>query len=129
MTQTDVAIRPSTLKPVRIHGTESKVNAVQSRQRSLMTRQERGYDQTWMDLRALFLMEYPLCRHCDEQDGLAVPAIDVDHIIDIVVRPDLRLDWDNLQSLCKTHHGRKTNAEQRARRHRALSVGSIKSNV
>jgi hypothetical protein len=36
----------------------------------------------------------------------------VDHIIDIADRPDLRLDEDNLQSLCAQCHGRKTRAKQ-----------------
>lgn len=109
------------MKPFRVAGSVSKHNAVQARPK---TRQQRGYDQTWMDLRALFLMERPLCKHCDEQDGRAVPATDVDHIIDIAIRPDLRLEWTNLQPLCKSHHGRKTRREQN-NRYRALSVGSV----
>jgi hypothetical protein len=28
----------------------------------------------------------------------------VNHRIDIAERPDLRLDWDNLQSMSKAHH-------------------------
>lgn len=108
---------------MRIHGALSKANAVQPKHR---TTNERGYDADWQKLRALFALEHPLCKHCDEQDGRAVPMDHVDHIIDISVRPDLRLEWSNLQSLCKTHHGRKTHAEQRARRYRTLSVGSIK---
>ena len=114
--------RPTTLKPLRIAGTISKHNAVQPRRK---TRQERGYDESWMKLRSLFLMDNPLCKHCDEQDNRAVPATDVDHIIDIAKRPDLRLEWTNLQSLCKSHHGRKTRIEQN-NRYRQLSVGSIK---
>lgn len=36
------------------------------------------------------------------------PATEVHHIIKIAARPDLRLDQENLMSLCKSCHGRRT---------------------
>ena len=38
-----------------------------------------------------------------------------DHQIPIVVRPDLRLDLDNLRTRCNTCHNRKTRLETAAR--------------
>lgn len=47
-----------------------------------------------------------------------VPATVVDHIKDIATHPDLRLDDDNLQSMCAQCHNRKTHYTQRARAQR-----------
>jgi 5-methylcytosine-specific restriction protein A len=55
----------------------------------------------------MVLAEEPLCRKCLES-GQVAAAIDVDHIIPLRRRPDLRLDRSNLQSLCKSHHSQKT---------------------
>jgi 5-methylcytosine-specific restriction protein A len=106
--------RPTTMKTLAIRGAPSRLNAVQPR--TLRKTVERGYDAVWEKLRDAFKLANPICKHCLEQDGKAVPMHDVDHIIDIDKRPDLRLDWDNLQSLCKTHHGRKTRASMNANR-------------
>ena len=81
------------------------------------TRQERGYDNTWNDGRGgglsnAYKREHPLCEEC-EKDGIAEPVHEVDHIIPVRVRPDLRLEWDNLMSLCRTHHALKTEADKR----------------
>lgn len=73
----------------------------------------RGYDKTWEKLRAAKLADDPLCEHCEKQ-GRTTPAQDVDHIIPIRERPDLRLARDNLQSLCRPCHNRKT-ARERSR--------------
>jgi 5-methylcytosine-specific restriction enzyme A len=70
---------------------------------------ERGYDARWRKLREWKLRNDPVCQiqtHCI--DGL---ANEVDHCIPIVERPDLRLDWDNLQSSCKSCHSAKTKRE------------------
>jgi 5-methylcytosine-specific restriction endonuclease McrA len=44
----------------------------------------------------------------------AVPATEVDHIVDIVDAPHLRLEHSNLQSLCKPCHSAKTRLKQNA---------------
>lgn len=100
-------IRPITLKPTRVHA--SPLAAVEPRRRG--TRQERGYGVAWQRLRVRYLSEHPLCVHCAAK-GRMVAANEVDHLIDIAVRPDLRLDADNLQALCKRCHSRKTRREQ-----------------
>jgi 5-methylcytosine-specific restriction enzyme A len=104
--------RPATMKP----------NALRVRTASVVRLSkktvERGYDANWKKLRALFIAENPICRHCDARN-IITAATDVDHIVDIAKRPDLRLEWTNLQSLCKQCHGRKTRAEM----NRSLNVG------
>lgn len=57
----------------------------------------------WRRLRTLVLSEQPLCPEC-QAAGYLVPAIEVDHI-DNDPTNNLR---ENLQGLCKLHHGQKT---------------------
>ena len=58
----------------------------------------------------MVLAEEPLCRLCLEP-GLIVASREVDHIIAIAKRPDLRLVRSNLRGLCKACHSAIT-AEQ-----------------
>ena len=44
--------------------------------------------------------------------GIVTPAREVDHIIPIVERPDLRLDPSNLRPLCTSCHSARTATEQ-----------------
>lgn len=68
----------------------------------------RGYDREWGQLRAWYIVRYPLCEHC-EAKGLVVPAREVDHIVPFRSPSDpLRLDETNLQSLCRPCHAKKT---------------------
>ena len=67
----------------------------------------RGYGADWQRLRLQVLEEEPLCRFCAEQ-GLVTAARDVDHIIPIVQRPDLRLVRSNLRPLCQSCHSAHT---------------------
>ena len=71
---------------------------------------ERGYDGMWRKLRALYLSEHPLCVEC-QRNGDVRAAAEVDHIRPIT-KGGGRLDWDNLQALCKSCHSRKTLAER-----------------
>ncbi len=67
----------------------------------------RIYDtQRWRRLRLLHLRESPLCVHC-ERRGNTSAANEVDHIV-AIERGGAAFDRDNLQSLCKTCHSRKT---------------------
>lgn len=61
----------------------------------------------WQRLRALVLMEEPLCRDCQAQ-GQVTASTDVDHITPH--RGDAGRFWDsaNLQGLCHACHSRKT---------------------
>lgn len=63
----------------------------------------------WRRIRARQLNVEPLCRHCQEQGYVRI-AVDVDHINGDP--SDHRSE--NLQSLCKPCHTRKTNAERGA---------------
>jgi 5-methylcytosine-specific restriction protein A len=60
----------------------------------------------WRGLRASFLRRFPLCVMC-KAEGISTLAVDLDHIIDRKVRPDLAYDPANLQGLCKPHHNAK----------------------
>lgn len=62
----------------------------------------------WRRLRALVLSEQPLCPQCLSV-GHLVPAVEVDHVDGDPTNNSL----DNLQGLCKMHHGQKTRLEQR----------------
>ena len=72
---------------------------------------QRGYGADWQRLRAEHLRLEPLCRFCAEK-GRYTPAQVVDHIRSIAEAPHLRLDPDNLRSLCKRCHDRRTATEQ-----------------
>jgi len=61
----------------------------------------------WQRLRSIKLGTHPLCQDC-EAEGKLTAAVDVDHVQDRREHPDLAYDLDNLRSLCKSHHGRKT---------------------
>lgn len=75
---------------------------------------KRFYDSAaWRRLRAAILAEWPLCRRCPE--GRPTPAVEVHHREPRHARPDLALDPDNLEGLCRTCH-RKARPEDRAHR-------------
>jgi 5-methylcytosine-specific restriction protein A len=76
------------------------------------TRQERGYDDAWIELRNAYITEHPLCERC-EAKGHITPAEQVHHkqAFDGIDDP-LRLDWNNLESVCLTCH----RARERERR-------------
>ncbi len=61
----------------------------------------------WRRLRAMQLARQPLCSACMNDEGRAVPAVDVDHRVPISQGGE---PWsmENLQSLCHAHHSIKT---------------------
>lgn len=67
----------------------------------------RGYDHRWKALRLSFLADNPICVSCADR-GLVVEATIVDHIDGKGPQGERGFDRDNLQSLCKTCHDRKT---------------------
>ena len=68
------------------------------------SRIDRGYDEAWIKLRAKKIATDPWCEEHLEQ-GELVPAEEVHHIMPFDGLDDpLRLDWDNLRSLCKPCH-------------------------
>lgn len=64
----------------------------------------------WKKLRIKFLKENPLCEEC-KRHGVVTAAEVVDHIIPHKGNKELFWDEDNLQSLCKECHDRKTAKE------------------
>lgn len=76
---------------------------------------ERGYDYIWSKLSTRFRRKHPFCRFCEQRGFEARPADVVDHIIPVRDRPDLRLTWSNLQSLCAACHAFKGKLEAHAR--------------
>lgn len=87
------------------------------------SRQSRGYDRDWELLRARYLRHVKgRCEECRRRGYLDL-AIDVDHIIPIQDEPDLRLEWSNLQALCREHHkGWKARMEAYARKIGAINL-------
>jgi 5-methylcytosine-specific restriction protein A len=69
------------------------------------TTKARGYAAGWPKIRALKLQDNPLCEI--KLPGCLTLATEVDHIKTIDERPDLRLEWPNLQSACKPCNVRK----------------------
>jgi 5-methylcytosine-specific restriction protein A len=57
--------------------------------------------------RAQILARDPLCVEC-RRAGVVEPTAEVDHVIPHRGDPVLFWDPDNLQGLCTTHHGQKT---------------------
>lgn len=83
----------------------------------------RGYDHIWSKLSERFRRKHPFCRFCEQQGREIGPADLVDHIIPVKDRPDLRLTWSNLQSLCRSHHeGTKARLEAYARENDMLHM-------
>jgi 5-methylcytosine-specific restriction protein A len=71
------------------------------------SRHERGYSNDWLRLRAWYMAEHVLCAQC-EREGRTTIATEVDHIVPFKGKNDpLRLQVENLQSLCALCHGRK----------------------
>lgn len=64
----------------------------------------------WRTLREQKINANPLCEECLKADVLS-PVVDVDHVQPRDERPDLELDWANIQGLCKACHAVKTRAE------------------
>jgi 5-methylcytosine-specific restriction protein A len=74
---------------------------------------ERGYDYTWQRLRKMKLAANPICEIQTHCKGL-VPdcaATEVHHVQSVKERPDLRLVWENLKSICRPCHNAITRAE------------------
>ena len=60
----------------------------------------------WRKLRSIYIRRHPMCEHpgCNKAGNV------VDHIIPIRQGGN-PLDWDNLQTLCHSHHNRKSGKE------------------
>jgi 5-methylcytosine-specific restriction protein A len=70
---------------------------------------KRGYDRQWRKVRLAYLQCNPLCEQC-LKEGITTPALDVDHIVPLSKGGE-RLDFDNLQALCRRCHNKKTHGK------------------
>jgi 5-methylcytosine-specific restriction protein A len=79
--------------------------------------QQRGPDRQfystdrWRRFRAWFLDQHPVCVMCEEQ-GVAVPATEVDHIKSRREFPELAFEESNCRACCKPCHSSRTAREQ-----------------
>jgi 5-methylcytosine-specific restriction enzyme A len=75
----------------------------------------------WKAMRIIILTESIYCIKCLEK-GIKEYANEIDHIIDIKIRPDLAFVKSNLQALCKACHSKKTIAENSPRKQKYIVV-------
>ncbi len=72
------------------------------------TRKQRGYDNTWLRLRLRKLARDPLCEVC-LANGMTQEAEQVHHKVPFNgLRDPLRLQWANLESVCRACHAKMT---------------------
>jgi len=71
-----------------------------------------GYDRKWQKVRAYKLRLNPLCEKCLAK-GIVRVATQVHHKKKFKDNPELRLDIDILESLCKPCHDEETAKERR----------------
>ena len=81
----------------------------------LMPRDAFYNSRSWKWIRQVKLTADPLCEVCKVQ-GRLVGATDVDHRVGIHEDPSLRLDIENLVSMCHRCHSRKTLYVERFRK-------------
>jgi 5-methylcytosine-specific restriction endonuclease McrA len=75
--------------------------------RARAPQQAKDYGPDWRKVRKAFLAANPMCV-C----GCGQRATQVDHIVSVRERPDLRLVWSNLRALCASCHSRRTATDQ-----------------
>jgi 5-methylcytosine-specific restriction protein A len=89
--------RPKTFKPA------SSLKVFNAYEANRAPSHKRGYDARWRKLSKWFRMVNPLCALC------GAPAEHVDHIEAVSGPADEKFyDSDNLRSLCRSCHSRKT---------------------
>ena len=69
------------------------------------TTSQQGYGITWQKIRKIHLLNHPLCTDCKEH-GIVKAAREVHHKLEL--RRGGTNDIDNLQSLCKSCHSKRT---------------------
>ena len=65
----------------------------------------------WIRLRNYKLSQTPFCERCPKE--LLTTATEVHHKNEVKTHPELRLDFDNLESLCKSCHSSHTAKQNR----------------
>ena len=97
-------------------------------------RRERFYkDITWMDCSDSYRKAHPLCERCLKKHVIS-PSEETHHKIKLtpenIDRPEIVLNWDNLEALCRDCHKKEHGQErkekkQKNRRWRADPQGNI----
>lgn len=97
-----------------LHRAKGKAHDEQVRQKRLnafrkpsRSSTQLGYGYRWQMLRNRFIAQHPYCEECMKR-GVLTMATDVDHVKPHHGDPRLLYDEENLQSLCKSCHSRKT---------------------
>ncbi|MCC6797669.1 MAG: HNH endonuclease [Candidatus Hydrogenedentes bacterium] len=80
------------------------------------TASKRGYDAEWQKLRAQHLARQPACVKC----GVVRENNHVDHIVPHRGDNRLRLNPNNLQTMCHSHHSQKRENNEKGFRKRTL---------
>lgn len=101
-------VEPGTGGYCPTHATQRQQQRNQQIDANRGTAAQRGYDARWRRIRAMHLRNHPLCVECLAA-GRTTPANEVDHIIPL--RNGGTHAPDNLQSLCKSCHSKKTATE------------------
>lgn len=82
---------------------------------------------TWMDCAKAYRRDHPLCERCLAMHRIT-PAEEVHHKIKLtpgnINKPDIVLNWNNLEALCKKCHQEEHNRErtESRRNHRRWCV-------
>lgn len=107
-----------------IHSREARRREVRPRGNTT----ERGYGSDWQRLRGWYIKRNPLCEDPYKIHSQPTVASHVDHKKKIVDRPDLRLDPNNLQSLCEFCHNSLKQSEERQANQQHTEHGQGRSN-
>jgi 5-methylcytosine-specific restriction protein A len=91
------------------HKKEKRTRSVENRGNST----ERGYGADWQRLRGVKLKHDPLCADCLEEGRTYAGQdynnpLEVHHIEKVADEPEMRLDLDNLMTLCRVQHSIRT---------------------
>jgi 5-methylcytosine-specific restriction protein A len=99
-------------RPKQHRGVRRRSPEQYERHRQRTSSAGRGYDRRWRETRNAYLREHPFCEQC-QADGRCRVAIEVDHVVPMSRGGD-RLDWENLQALCRPCHRQKTARDRAA---------------
>lgn len=86
-------------------------NPMRKRVNKVRVQKQKNYDNNWRKFSKAYRKKHPFCKECLQKGVYNSDNLEVDHIIPITQRPDLKYSETNLQTLCKSHHAQKTYTE------------------
>ena len=92
---------------IRVDGKCSRCKFSASDEHAL-SRNKRGYDWQWKKFRREYLKKNPTCVDCWNNNGIAILAKELHHVVKISVDPRRRLDVTNVMALCSECHVKRT---------------------